>query len=167
VISRALLALFLMATTATAAAAQQSGTKAPPPSTKAATKAAAGQPVQGAQGVRPETAPAELPVIMREVFDYDAAGRRDPFVSLLATTDLRPTLEELRLVALLYDESGRRPIAVMRDAANTQYRVTTGMTLGRMRVALITRSAVIFSIEEFGLNRTDSLVLSKSSNVRP
>jgi hypothetical protein len=41
------------------------------------------------------------------------------------------------------------------------------MTLGRMRVALITRSAVIFSIEEFGLNRTDSLVLSKSSNVRP
>jgi len=165
-----LLALCLVATMATAVAAQQSGTKAPPTptSTKApATKTSAGQPVQGAQGVRPETAPAELPVIMREMFDYDAAGRRDPFVSLLATTDLRPTLEELRLVALLYDESGRRPIAVMRDAANTQYRVTTGMTLGRMRVALITRSAVIFSIEEFGLNRTDSLVLSKSSNVRP
>ena len=165
---RAILALCLVAIMAPPAAAQQAGTNAPPPSTKApATKTPAGRPVQGSQGVRPETAPAELPVIMREVFDYDAAGRRDPFVSLLATTDLRPTLEELRLVALLYDESGRRPIAVMRDAANTQYRVTTGMTLGRMRVALITRSAVIFSIEEFGLNRTDSLVLSKSSNVRP
>jgi hypothetical protein len=104
---------------------------------------------------------------MREVYEYDAAGRRDPFVSLLTTSELRPTVADLRLVIVLYDESGRRPVAVMRDlVTNTQYRVTTGMTLGRMRVTAIKRRAVIFTIEEFGLNRQDSLVLGDTSKVR-
>jgi hypothetical protein len=104
---------------------------------------------------------------MREVFDYDAAGRRDPFISLLTTDELRPTVADLRLVGVLYDESGRRPVAIMRDIlSNTQYRVTTGMTLGRMRVAAIKRRSVVFSIEEFGTNRQDSLVLGDTTKVR-
>src|SRR5262249_13740880 len=99
----------------------------------------------------PEAQP-KPPVIMREVYEYDAGGRRDPFFSLLTSSDLRPTVADLRLVIVLYDETGRRPVAVMRDiATNTQYRVTTGMTLGRMRVAEIKRKSVIFTIEEFGL----------------
>ena len=137
-------------------------TKTQPLATKAATK---GQPGQ-VLAVRPEV-PAKPPVIMRESFDYDAGGRRDPFFSLLPTAELRPTVSDLRLVGILYDESGRRPIAIMRDVSlGTQYRVTTGMTLGRMRVALIKRRAVIFSIEEFGLNRQDSLVLGDSTKAR-
>lgn len=118
----------------------------------------------------PETAAPPrppLPVIMREVFDYESEGRRDPFVSLLMSAELRPTVADLRLVGVLYDESGRRPVAIMRDVQNnTQYRVTTGMTLGRMRVALIRRRAVIFNIEEFGLNRQDSLLLGDTTKVR-
>ena len=86
---------------------------------------------------------------------------------MLTTAELRPTVTDLRLVGILYDESGRRPVAIMRDVGNnTQYRVTTGMTLGRMRVATIKRRAVIFTIEEFGLNRQDSLVLGDTSKVR-
>jgi hypothetical protein len=55
----------------------------------------------------------------------------------------------------------------MRDLqTKEQYRVTTGMMLGRMRVAQIKPRSVIFSIEEFGLNRQDSLVLGDSSKVR-
>ncbi len=77
-------------------------------------------------------------------------------------------ISDLRLVSILYDESGRRPIAVMRDVqTNAQYRVTTGSTLGRLKVALIKRKAVIFSIEEFGLNRQDSLVLGDTTKARP
>ena len=116
----------------------------------------------------PEAAPAaRVPVIMREVYDYDAAGRRDPFASLLSTSELRPTVADLRLVGVLYDESKRRPVAIMRDMqTNTQYRVTTGMTLGRMRVFMINRRSVIFTIEEFGLNRQDSLVLGDTTKVR-
>ena len=129
------------------------------------TKAAA--PRQGLS-VAPETpARTQLPPIMREVYDYDASGRRDPFLSLLSSDDLRPAISDLKLVNIIFDETGRRPIAVMRDVlTNTQYRVTSGSTLGRMKVALIKRRAVIFSIEEFGLNRLDSLVLGDTSKVR-
>ncbi|MGH7638075.1 MAG: hypothetical protein ACREOK_10535 [Gemmatimonadaceae bacterium] len=150
-------------------------TKAGAPRTKAAaardartaggTKTAQGQP---AITVGPETAQrSALPTIMREIYDYDTGGRRDPFVSLLTSEDLRPMISDLRLVSILYDESGRRPIAVMRDVqTNAQYRVTTGSTLGRLKVALIKRKAVIFSIEEFGLNRQDSLVLGDTTKAR-
>ena len=135
--------------------------------TKAATQTGtkAGRPVLT---VAPEAAPAaRLPVVMREVFTYEPAGRRDPFVSLLSTSDLRPSITDLKLVGILYDESGRRPVAIMREfGTNTQYRVTTGMTLGRMRVTSIRRRAVIFTIEEFGLNRMDTLVLGDTTKVR-
>ena len=152
------IAAFVLCVAAAFAGAQ--GTKS------AGTKAPAG--AQPGLTVAPETsAAADLPVVMREVFEYDNEGRRDPFLSLLTSNELRPTIGDLRLVVLLYDESGRRPVAILRDqVTNTQYRVTTGMTLGRMRVALITRRSVIFSIEEFGLNRTDSLVLGDTTTVR-
>jgi len=194
---RALLSLVLITSVAAAHQAAAQGTKAPAtkqsPATKApATKAAATQtpstktatsqtpgtkgpaiPAGGPQqrrpalSVAPETPAAKVPVIMREVFEYDAAGRRDPFFSLLSTPDLRPTVTDLRLVTVLFDESGRRPVAVMRDVGNnTQYRVTTGMQLGRMRVAAIHRRSVIFTIEEFGLNRQDSVVLGDTTKVR-
>jgi len=184
-----ILSLFAAAATASAqgtktpATGQQAKqeTKAPATKTTApATKTTAPQTKAGAAGtkagaqarpgltVAPE-APQRvaLPPIMREVYDYDRGGRRDPFFSLLSTADLRPTVSDLKLVGILFDESGRRPIAVMRDIiTNTQYRVTTGSTLGRMRVALIKRRVVIFSIEEFGLNRQDSLILGDTSKVR-
>jgi hypothetical protein len=168
-------------TKAPATKAQDTKTAAAPTQTKQDTKAAAtktatpaGNTKTPAGGTRPALAVApeapprvEVPVIMREQFDYDAGGRRDPFFSLLGTAELRPTVADLRLVGILYDESGRRPVAIMRDLqTNTQYRVTTGMTLGRLRVALIKRRAVIFSIEEFGLNRQDSLVLGDTSRAR-
>jgi hypothetical protein len=145
-------------------------TKAPAPATKTVAPAGtkAGQGRRPALAVSPEIAPrVRVPVIMREVFEYDQAGRRDPFFSLLTTAELRPTITDLKLVGILYDESGRRPVAIMRDVQNnTQYRVTTGMTLGRMRVSGIRRRAVIFTIEEFGLNRQDTLILGDTSKVR-
>jgi hypothetical protein len=104
--------------------------------------------------------------VMRETFDYSRETRRDPFVSLMTTSDLRPTLTDLRLTGILYDLSGRRPVAILRDIAGGQWRVTTGMTLGRMRVAQIRPKTIIFTIEEFGFNRQDSLVLGDTTRVR-
>lgn len=104
--------------------------------------------------------------VMRETFDYSRDSRRDPFVSLMNTSDLRPTLSDLRLTGILYDLSGRRPVAILRDIAGGQWRVTTGMTLGRMRVAEIRPKTIIFTIEEFGFNRQDSLVLGDTTRVR-
>lgn len=177
----AIFALLATAVTASAQGTKAPATKAPAPATKApapatkapATKTAAPAGTKAGQGrpalaISPESAPrARVPVIMREVFEYDGGGRRDPFFSLLSTSELRPTITDLRLVGILYDESGRRPIAIMREfGTNTQYRVTTGMTLGRMRVTSIRRRAVIFTIEEFGLNRQDTLILGDTSKVR-
>jgi hypothetical protein len=105
--------------------------------------------------------------VTREIFLYDQAGRRDPFFSLILTEDLRPLLTDLKLVGVLYEPSGRRSVAIFRDVqTNAQYRVLPGMTLGRMRVAQIKQRGVIFTIDEFGLSRQDSLMLSDSTKVR-
>jgi hypothetical protein len=128
---------------------------------------AAPDPGARAAGARATPAPDPANVIMREVFDYGIQGRRDPFFSLLSTGDLRPMLSDLRLTTILYDLSGRRPVAVMNDVStNLQYRVTIGMMLGRMRVTQIRPRKVIFAIEEFGFSRADSLVLADKPQTR-
>jgi hypothetical protein len=118
----------------------------------------------------PRAAPIQLaasPQVTREIFVYQDNGRRDPFFSLILTEDLRPLLSDLKLVGVLYEPSGRRSVAIFRDlATNAQYRVQTGMPLGRMRVAQIKPKGVIFTIDEFGLSRQDSLMLSDSLKAR-
>jgi len=111
-------------------------------------------------------APVAGATVTREMYGYDGVGSRDPFYSLILTDDLRPLLADLRLVGILYQNSGRA-VAVMRDVqTNAQYRVANGGTLGRMRVTQIRQRAVLFSIDEFGLSRQDSLVWSDSTKVR-
>jgi len=105
--------------------------------------------------------------VTRETYAYEGTGRRDPFYSLILTDDLRPLLADLRLVGILYEASGGRTVAIMRDQnTNAQYRVANGTTLGRMRVAQIRPRAVIFTIDEFGLSRQDSLVWTDTTKVR-
>ena len=117
-------------------------------------------------GALPTAVAANPASVTREVFGYAGAGRRDPFFSLILTDDLRPLLGDLRLVGILFQNSGRA-VAVMRDVqTNAQYRVANGGTLGRMRVTQIRPRAVLFSIDEFGLSRQDSLVWSDSTKVR-
>lgn len=112
------------------------------------------------------TAPSTMAPVTREIFTYADEGRRDPFFSLILTEDLRPLLSDLKLVGVLYEASGRS-VAIMRDVqTNAQYRVNAGQALGRMRVAQIKPRVVIFTIDEFGLSRQDSLFLVDSTKVR-
>jgi hypothetical protein len=107
----------------------------------------------------PDTAPKVL--INREVFQYEGSGRRDPFVSLLNTSDLKPLLNDLKLVGVAYDPRGQNSVAVLRDVTSKeQYKVKVGQTLGRMRVAAIQPKAVIFTIEEFGYSRQELLPIA-------
>jgi hypothetical protein len=106
-------------------------------------------------------------LINRELFQYEGDGRRDPFVSLLTTSDLRPLLNDLKLVAVAFDPNGRTSVAVMRDiTSKQQYKVRVGQTLGRMRVAAIQEKAVIFTIEEFGFSRQEMLAMTDSTKTR-
>jgi len=133
---------------------------------------AASRPANTSAAVRPvpatpaaDTAPKVL--INREVFQYDGDGRRDPFVSLLTTSDLRPLLADLKLVAVAYDPRGQNSVAVLRDATSkTQYRVKVGQTIGRMRVAAIQEKAVIFTIEEFGYSRQELLPIQPPDSTK-
>jgi hypothetical protein len=103
----------------------------------------------------------------REVFSYDAGGRRDPFVSLLRNGDLRPDVGDLCLMVVLYDPTGRNSVGIMRDVSTKdQYRVRVGVTLGRMRVAQIEPRQVVFTIEEIGYSRQEAVELGCSSTAR-
>jgi hypothetical protein len=134
-------------------------TKAPPPGSALA----AGQ--QAAPRLQP-TAPAEV-TFNREVFSYVKGTRRDPFVSMITSSDLRPQIGDLRLVTVIHSTSGGSSVAIMRDrVTKEQYRVRVGQTLGRMRVAQIQPRAVVFSIEEFGYNRQEVVSMDDSTRAR-
>jgi hypothetical protein len=104
----------------------------------------------------------------REVFSYAAGGRRDPFVSLATTGVLRPTIADLSLVGIAYatqnNAAGSQSIAIFRDKqTKEQYRVRVGQPLGRMRVASIEPRRVVFSIDEFGISRQESIAMGDST----
>ena len=149
-----------LAVTATGAAAQQNAQDGP---ARAGTTLAAATPKDSAKAALRE----DTPSVMREAYTYEGAGRRDPFYPLIMTSELRPLLRELVLTSVIFDPTGRRSVAVMRDkSGTTQYRVTTGMLLGRMRVTEIRTKAVFFTIQEFGSDRRDSLLLVDTTKVR-
>jgi len=130
---------------------------------KSAAKGAPGKPLP----VNPVDTAGPPPSIYREMFSYTREGRRDPFNSLMTTSELRPTMSDLRLTGVLFDPTNRRSGATLRDVgSNAQYRVSVGSTLGRMRVSSIRNKTVVFTIEEFGTTRQDSLVLGDSTKVR-
>jgi hypothetical protein len=177
-------------TAATTPVATTTKSLAAPAATVKAVPTATTKPVAAAKAATAaKTAPAAAPVVTsdtgarsisvtqrgmkgevslnREVFSYDAGGRRDPFVSLLRNGDLRPMLNDLRLVTVLYDPTGRNSVAVMNDVTTKdQYRVKVGQTLGRMRVAGIEPREIVFTIEEIGFSRQEALVLGDSSRAR-
>jgi len=106
-------------------------------------------------------------VINRETYNYPGRGRRDPFLSLMNTEELRPLLADLKLVAIAFDATGRNSVAVLRDlSTKEQYRVKVGQEIGRMRVAAINQKNVVFGIEEFGFSRQESLAMNDSTKVR-
>ena len=58
--------------------------------------------------IRPRRHAGPPPTIYREIVRrIRADGRRDPFVSLLTTNELRPAMSDLRLTGVLFDHSGR------------------------------------------------------------
>jgi len=135
--------------------------KAPTTDTPPADSSAATVSVGSTAPARPELR------IDREVFSYDAGGRRDPFVSLFSTSDLRPLFSDLLLVVINYDPQRRNSVAIMRDATTKeQYRVRQGQLIGRMRVAAIEQKRVLFTIDEFGFSRQESLVIGDTTKVR-
>ncbi|QJR34354.1 hypothetical protein [Gemmatimonas groenlandica] len=109
--------------------------------------------------------PTEI-TLQRETFAYSGGGRRDPYKSLMSSSDVRPLLSDLRLTAVAFDPvgAGSNSVAILRDTySKQQYRVRVGQQLGRLRVSAIRQKAVQFTIEEFGFNRQETLPLSSDT----
>jgi hypothetical protein len=167
-ITFALVFVAAMASGASAQARAQATSKPSPntaakPVTNRASRPPAPDPKKPAVATAPIPAVDSGPKVLinREVFAYDGDGRRDPFVSLLTTSDLKPLLSDLKLVGVAYDPRGQNSVAVLRDiTSRDQYKVRVGQTIGRMRVAAIQPKAVIFTIEEFGYSRQELLPIA-------
>jgi hypothetical protein len=163
-----MIALFSAVTTSVVLVAQ-------PPATRAAARAAteesagtvAGAPVVPVVNAARDTARQGMPTqitIQREVFNYDRSGRRDPYKSLMSSSDVRPLLSDLRLTAVAFDPDGNNSVAILRDSySKQQYRIRVGQQLGRLRVAAIHQKTVQFSIEEFGFNRQETLAMASDT----
>ncbi len=131
---------------------------APPPG-------AAAPAVSGADTSRVDTM-ASRTRLVREVFAYRSGGR-DPFRSLLTSGDVRPLLEDLRLMGIWYDATyPARSVAVLRDVSvNKRYDVRVDDELGRMRVVEIRPTEIVLAVEEFGVERQVTLALKKQEGV--
>ena len=102
----------------------------------------------------------------REVFRY-GGGPRDPFESLVTSSDVRPTIADLRLVSVAYDPRYGNSVALVRETGNPiPHRLRRGMTIGRLRVIQIRQTEVVFQIEEFGFERQEVLALPRPEVVR-
>jgi hypothetical protein len=96
----------------------------------------------------------------REVFSYQG-GSRDPFRSLITSSDVRPTAEDLRLVSVVFDPRGNS-VAMVRESGNQRpYRLRRGDQVGRLRVVQIRQTEVVFQVEEFGFERQVTLTLTR------
>ena len=99
----------------------------------------------------------------REEFSYSAEDRRDPFVSLMATGEVRPMLSDLALIGVIFDAAGQRSVAVLIDATTGDtYRVKTGQTIGRMKLQRIGQRDVTLQVDEFGFSRQETLPLDQN-----
>ena len=125
----------------------------------AVTAPAAPAAAQRTDSVRAEQAPVSL---VREVFAYEGGGR-DPFMSLLKSGDVRPLISDLKLTTVVYDgRFASRSVAVLRDITNRHiYRVKTGDIIGRLKVTQIRPREVVFTVQEFGFERQETLSLTK------
>jgi len=100
--------------------------------------------------------------LQREVFAYEGGGR-DPFMSLLKSGDVRPLISDLKLTTIVYDgRFAARSVAVLRDITNRRiYRVKAGDIVGRLKVTQIRPREVVFTVQEFGFERQETLSLAK------
>lgn len=125
--------------------------------------APAAQPAAAGAARRPPIVLAEVDTnIVREVYTY-GGGTRDPFVSLLGTTVTGPELTDLELSGIYYVTGNpAQSVAVLRErVSGRRHSVRTGQWLGRLYVTEIGPQDIWFTIDDFGVQRRETLTLRK------
>lgn len=106
--------------------------------------------------------------VLRETFTY-AGGARDPFASLITEDKVGPEFNDLLLVGVYLDlRRASNSVAVLRDKTNQKrYKLRVGDRLGRLKVAQIRQSDVVFTVEDIGFERQETLSLRKREEQTP
>jgi hypothetical protein len=104
--------------------------------------------------------------VLRETYAY-GGGARDPFLSLINTKSAGPELVDLVLVAIYQDmRSSANSVVVLREKqSGKRHKLRTGDQIGRLRVAQIRTKDVVFTVEDFGFERQETLSLRKQEDV--
>jgi hypothetical protein len=99
-------------------------------------------------------------VYRREVFQYQRAGRPDPFRSLLGTAQMGVRFEDLALRGVIHNPEPGLSVAFLEDTgSNRRIRARVGDRVGGITVLAIHARRVDLQIDELGLSRRESLQL--------
>ncbi len=106
--------------------------------------------------------------VLRETFTY-SGGARDPFVSLITQDKIGPEFGDLLLVGVYLDQRrASNSVAVLRDKkTQKRWSLRVGDRLGRLKVAQIRQSDVVFTVEDIGFERQETLSLRKREEQTP
>lgn len=107
--------------------------------------------------------------LLRETFAYGGAPR-DPFASLIKSAHAGPELGDLQLVGIYEDlRYSGNSIAVLREKTKEgkRHKLRVGDQLGRLRVTQIRPKDVVFTIQDFGYERQETLSLRKQEDLTP
>jgi hypothetical protein len=106
--------------------------------------------------------------VTRETFTY-GGGARDPFQSLISEDKIGPEFGDLLLVGVYLDlRRTGNSLAVLRDKTNQKrYKLRVGDRLGRLKVAQIRQTDVVFTVEDIGFERQETLSLRKKEDETP
>jgi hypothetical protein len=146
------------------------------PAAAQAVATATGAPAPAATAPRPEDAAAADSLgaeseasLLRETFAYGGAPR-DPFASLIKSAHAGPELGDLQLVGIYEDlRYSGNSIAVLREKTKDgkRHKLRVGDQIGRLRVTQIRPKEVVFTVQDFGYERQETLSLRKQEDLTP
>lgn len=118
-----------------------------------------------AQDAGTESADADAtaaPEYEREIFEYPALERRDPFRSLTDVETTGPRFEDLELNGVVYNSRFGSVAIVSEQDASERYRLREGQTIGAARVVEIRADEVVFVVSGVGFDRRETLTVKRT-----
>jgi hypothetical protein len=106
--------------------------------------------------------------VMRETFAY-TGGTRDPFNSLINIANAGPEIGDLELVGVYQNlRTPSSSIVVLREkVALKRHKLRVGDQVGRARLVQIRPRDAVFTIQDFGYERQETLSLRKQEVETP
>ncbi len=106
--------------------------------------------------------------VMRETFAY-TGGARDPFNSLINMASAGPEIGDLELVGVYQDlRSPSNSVVVLREKVSLKrHKLRVGDQAGRARLVQIRPRDAVFTIQDFGYERQETLSLRKQEVETP